>query len=155
MEDQHMHRTLPILLSLMLAVPAAALADPAPQKSAHGEPVLKQNGKASYYGDKFNGRKTASGKRFDQNGMTAASKTLPLGTKATVTDKDTGKSVNVTVTDRGPHAKGRVMDVSKKAAQKLEMTHDGVDPVTVEARPSQQPNPEIRRKIEEKATAQK
>ncbi|WP_313806212.1 septal ring lytic transglycosylase RlpA family protein [Flavobacterium sp.] len=70
---------------------------------------------ASYYHDKFNGRKTASGKRFDNSKLTAAHKKLPFGTKVRVTNPINKKSVVVTITDRGPFTRGREIDLSKKA----------------------------------------
>ena len=75
-----------------------------------------QVGKASYYARSLAGGETASGKPETPSKLTAASKTLPLGTKAKVTNLDTGKSVHVTVTDRGPYVRHRIMDVSRKAA---------------------------------------
>lgn len=77
--------------------------------------LLKKNAHASYYHDKFNGRKTASGKRFDNNGYTAAHKKLPFGTKLKVTNEANGKFVIVEVNDRGPFSKGRELDLTKKA----------------------------------------
>jgi rare lipoprotein A len=68
---------------------------------------VEQHGKASYYSSKLQGHKIASGTRMKQNAMTAASRTLPLGAKAKVTNVETGKSADVTVNDRGPNAKGR------------------------------------------------
>lgn len=76
---------------------------------------------ASYYHDRFNGRKTASGKRFDNSKYTAAHKKLPFGTKLRVTNPVNSKSVIVTVTDRGPFTRGREIDLSKKAF--MEITH--------------------------------
>ena len=70
---------------------------------------------ASYYHDRFNGRKTASGKRFDNSKMTAAHKKLPFGTKLRVTNPANSKSVIVTVTDRGPFTRGREIDLTRKA----------------------------------------
>lgn len=70
---------------------------------------------ASYYADKFNGLRTASGKKFDNNKLTAAHKKLPFGTMVRVTNEKNGKSVVVEVTDRGPFVKGREIDLSKKA----------------------------------------
>ncbi|MBF4485645.1 septal ring lytic transglycosylase RlpA family protein [Flavobacterium sp. CSZ] len=70
---------------------------------------------ASYYHDKFNGRKTASGKKFDNNKLTAAHKKLPFGTKLKITNVLNKKSVIIEVTDRGPFVKGREIDLSKKA----------------------------------------
>lgn len=77
--------------------------------------LYKENAHASYYHDKFTGRKTASGKIFNNNELTCAHKTLSFGTKLKVTSIKTGKSVIVTVTDRGPFTKGRDIDLSKKA----------------------------------------
>jgi len=79
-------------------------------------------GVASFYAGKFHGRKTASGDIYNQNEMTCAHRTLPFGTKLKVTNPDTGKSCEVTVTDRGPFKKNRVLDLSKAAASKLGIT---------------------------------
>ena len=76
---------------------------------------FKKNAHASYYHDKFNGKKTASGKRFDNNRLTAAHRKFPFGTKLRITNEENGKSVIVEVTDRGPFARGREIDLSKKA----------------------------------------
>jgi rare lipoprotein A len=73
--------------------------------------------------------------------MTAASRTLPLGTVAKVTNQKTGQSVAVEVNDRGPYAKGRILDVSEKAATRLGMKHDGVAPVKVQPLPKDPPRP--------------
>ena len=75
----------------------------------------KTNAHASYYGERFNGRRTASGKLFDMNKLTAAHKKFPFGTKLRVTNESNGKSVIIEVTDRGPFVKGRELDLSKKA----------------------------------------
>jgi len=112
-----------------LAVSGPALAHPRHHR-AHRH-VHAQTGVASYYGTHMAGRKTASGKRFSPAKLTAASKTLPLGTKAKVINRETGKSVKVTITDRGPFKGGRILDVSPKAAQTLGMKDDGVAKVKV------------------------
>jgi rare lipoprotein A len=91
----------------------------------------KQKGAASYYGKHFSHKKTASGEPLDPNKKTAASKTLPIGTKATVTNTENGKSTEVVVTDRGPYAKDRIIDVTRKAADELGMKKDGVTQVEV------------------------
>jgi len=84
------------------------------------------HGEASYYADFFDGRKTASGDRYDPNKMTAANRTLPLGTKVRIRRVDTGASVVVTVNDRGPFGKRRrIFDLSKAAAKKLHMLERG------------------------------
>jgi rare lipoprotein A len=74
---------------------------------------------ACYYADKFNGRKTANGDTFSNNKYTAAHKKLPFGTKVRVTNKDNGKSVVVTVNDRGPFTAGKDIDLSKKAFMEI------------------------------------
>lgn len=76
-------------------------------------------GSASYYAAKFNGRRTASGERFDNANMTAAHRTLPFGTRVRVTNVTTGKSVIVRINDRGPFTAGRLIDVSRAAADEL------------------------------------
>lgn len=76
---------------------------------------FKKNAHASYYHDKFNGKKTASGKRFNNQKLTAAHRKFPFGTKLKITNEANGKSVVVEVTDRGPFARGREIDLSKKA----------------------------------------
>lgn len=80
---------------------------------------FKKNVPASYYHDKFNGKKTSSGIRFDNNKYTAAHKILPFGTKVKVTNIASGKSVIVEVIDRGPFAKSREMDLSKRAFMEI------------------------------------
>ena len=98
-----------------------------------GQPVVEQVGEASFYGPGFHGKKTATGEKFDQDELTAAHPTLPLGTNATVTNLETGSSVEVEINDRGPYTKGRDIDLSKGAAKELGMTKDGVAPVKIEA----------------------
>jgi rare lipoprotein A len=92
---------------------------------------ITENGKASYYADKFEGHRTASGAIFHQNRLTAAHRTLPFGTKVKVTNVANGRSVKVRITDRGPSAEGRVIDLSKKAARKIGMVNTGVAVVEV------------------------
>jgi rare lipoprotein A len=89
-------------------------------------------GLASWYGGKFHGRSTASGEVYDMYQLTAAHKTLPLGTPVIVTHVNNGKSVEVTVNDRGPFVRGRIIDLSYAAAQALEMVEEGVAKVRVE-----------------------
>ena len=92
---------------------------------------VTETGKASYYADSFNGRKTASGAIFRQNKLTAAHKTLPFGTKVTVINIANGKSVKVTINDRGPFVQGRIIDLSSKAARRIGMINTGVANVEV------------------------
>jgi rare lipoprotein A len=92
----------------------------------------KRVGKASFYAKKFAGRKMADGTRMDPGRDNAASKTLPLGTRAKVTNLETGKSAVVTIKDRGPYAKDRIVDLSSSTAQKVGITRDdGVAKVEV------------------------
>ena len=90
-----------------------------------------QCGGASWYGPGFHGKKAASGQRFDQNAMTAAHKSLPFGTVVRVVDQRTGKSVKVTINDRGPFHKGRIIDLSKAAATQLGIRNAGTGKVCI------------------------
>lgn len=90
---------------------------------------VRERGKASYYGGKFHGKKTASGERFNQKAMTAAHRTLPFGTKVKVKNLNNGKQVVVKINDRGPSSKSRTIDLSRGAAKKLGMIQAGVAPV--------------------------
>jgi len=104
-----------------------------PVKGRPGQFTFKtQVGMASYYADQFHGRPTASGQIFDMNALTAAHRTLPLGTTVRVTSLDTGKSVEVLVNDRGPFVKGRVIDLSKGAAEKIGLAERGIGLVKIE-----------------------
>ena len=89
-------------------------------------------GKASYYAHRFHGRSTASGETYDETKLTAAHRTLPFGTRVRVTNLENGRSVSVRINDRGPHRKGRVIDVSYVAAKRLGFVRDGVARVRVE-----------------------
>ena len=88
--------------------------------------------KASWYGPGFHGRPTASGEIFDENTLTAAHKELPFGTKIKVTNLNNDKSIVVTINDRGPYIAGRELDLSKAAAQRVEMIEAGVVNVKME-----------------------
>jgi rare lipoprotein A len=89
-------------------------------------------GIASYYADKYHGRKTANGETFDMHAMTAAHKTLPFDTRIRVTNMNNGKQVDVRINDRGPFVKGRILDLSLGAAKKLDMIGTGTAPVRIE-----------------------
>jgi rare lipoprotein A len=91
-----------------------------------------ERGDASYYAHDFHGRKTASGEHFDMHELTAAHRTLPMGTRVRVTNLDNGRDVVVRINDRGPFKRGRVIDVSYEAAKTLDMVASGVAPVKVE-----------------------
>jgi rare lipoprotein A len=97
----------------------------------------KRVGKASFYAKKFAGKQMSDGTRMDPHGDNAASRTLPLGTTAKVTNVQTGQSAVITIKDRGPYAKGRIVDLSPSTAQKIGITRDNgvakvqVDPIAV------------------------
>jgi rare lipoprotein A len=93
-----------------------------------GEPVT---GKASYYGEEFFGRTMADGTPMDPDSNIAASRTLPIGTKAEVTNLENGKSAVVEIRDRGPYIDGRIIDLTPKTAEELDMVTEGVVPVEV------------------------
>lgn len=93
----------------------------------------KKNAHASYYHDKFNGRRTASGTKFDNNKYTAAHRKFAFGTMLKVTNENNGKSVIVKVTDRGPFSKGREIDLSRRAFMEIAANKNtGVLKVTIE-----------------------
>ena len=87
---------------------------------------ITETGNASYYGDEFVHRHMANGRKFSQHKLTAAHKTLPLGTKVTVINLTNHERVRVRITDRGPFVKGRIIDLSKKAARRIDMIDAGV-----------------------------
>jgi rare lipoprotein A len=104
--------------------------------ASEAELQLLGSGRASYYADKFDGRRTASGEIFDQDELTAAHRTLPMGSLVKVTCEKTGRSVTVRVNDRGPFTGSRVIDVSKAAARELGMLNAGLTDVTLELLPT-------------------
>lgn len=91
-----------------------------------------QTGKASFYADKFEGRPTASGEKYKHSKLTAAHKALPFGTKVRVTNTANNRSVEVVINDRGPYVEGRVIDLSKSAAEKLGFVNIGLADVTID-----------------------
>lgn len=95
---------------------------------------VTETGTASYYGDQFNHRQTASGKKFNKHRLTAAHKTLPFGTKVIVINLTNHERVKVRITDRGPFVKGRIIDLSEKAAKKINMTRQGIAQVELKYR---------------------
>jgi rare lipoprotein A len=111
----------------------------APQPDLEGRPVLSEVGLASWYGPPYAGRKGADGTVYDQNAMTAAHLTLPLGTTVRVTNLTTNQSAIVRITDRGPFVRGRIIDLSLAAAKAIGVYRVGVARVRVEAFPSATP----------------
>jgi rare lipoprotein A len=112
--------------------PSAAAGASQPSKPPLDLSGRKRVGKASFYARKFTGRVMADGTRMDPADDNAASKTLPLGTRARVTNLETGQSATVTIQDRGPHVKGRILDVSPATAKQIGLDKsDGVAKVAV------------------------
>ena len=120
-----------------------SLKDPLSQQAAEGEAALKTNlndnnsstqkGLASWYGNKFHGKKTASGKKFNMYALSVAHPSLPFNSWVKITHIETGQSVFAQVTDRGPYAKGRIIDLSKATAQAIGLLPKGVGLVEIEA----------------------
>ena len=116
------------IISLLFLTPTLATTkQDTPEKNKEPDVTQTHHGKASWYEIKCNGgTQTASGIPLRDHAMTAAHKTLPMGTKVRVTNKNNGKSVILKITDRGPYIKGRVIDVTKGAAKKLGFIKAGV-----------------------------
>ncbi len=104
---------------------SVATAPAQPRPSTRGE----VDGRASYYGDPYHGRKTANGETFDKNKMTAAHRSLPFNTWVRVENQLNGKEVDVRINDRGPFVAGRTIDLSEGAARKIDMIRSGVVPI--------------------------
>ncbi len=98
--------------------------------------VSEEYGKANYYADSLQGRKTSSGEKYDKNELTCAHKTLPYGTKVRVTRLDNKKSVIVRVIDRGPFKEGYIIELSRRAAEEVDLVRDGTASVRVEIVPN-------------------
>lgn len=130
--------------------PNISEAKPAPVDSAQTKPVARhqaktkpyQIGTASWYGENFEGKPTASGEPYNMYDMTAAHLTLPIGSYVKVTNLRNGKAVVVRVNDRGPIVPGRIIDLSYGAAQALQIRHRGLQRVRLDLVPSNQPKTE-------------
>jgi rare lipoprotein A len=131
-----------LLLLVSAAVVAAASRGRGGEEEDAGERRV-QLGLASYYGPGFHGEDTASGEEFDQRAMTAAHRTLPMGTVVRVTNLENGRSVVVRINDRGPYGRnyrnGTIIDLSKGAARRLRFLEDGLVRVRVEVLRSPRP----------------
>lgn len=108
------------VLTLLACLPACA-----GSRGLGGASPDSQTGVASYYSSSLHGRPTASGRTYRKNELTAAHRTLPFGTRVRVTNLENGRTVVVTITDRGPHRKGRIIDLSKRAARELDIVRSG------------------------------
>jgi len=113
-----------LVIAILISLPMSA--------SARVKEGYTEKGMASYYHDRFNGRRTASGEIYNKRVRSAAHKSLPLGTKVRVTKVKSGKSIVVRINDRGPFAKGRIIDLSRRAARDLGIINSGVAKVEVE-----------------------
>jgi rare lipoprotein A len=112
------------IVAILISLPVSA--------SARVKQGQTQRGVASYYHDSLHGRKTASGEVYNKRISSAAHKSLPLGTKVRVTKVSNGKSIVVRINDRGPFVRGRIIDLSRRAANDLGIIHSGVARVKVE-----------------------
>lgn len=112
---------------------APVVGAPQPAVKPKAEPSYQAQGKASYYAARHHGRRTASGERLNNNALTAAHRELPFGTQVKVTNLANERSVVVRITDRGPHGRGRLIDLSQAAARQLDMLRAGVAQVRVES----------------------
>jgi rare lipoprotein A (peptidoglycan hydrolase) len=111
--------------------PAPQVAPAPPPPAPHASHSTTKQVRASFMGTKPAGRPTASGEAYDPNELTAASKTLPLGSTVEVTNPSNGRSVRVRINDRGPYVKGRSIDLSKRAAEEIGLTEKGVGKVKI------------------------
>ena len=114
---------------LLIALTSLLLSACASQSLSPGG--YSAEGKASYYGARHHGNKTASGERFDQHALTAAHRSLPFGTRVRVTNLRNDKQVVVRINDRGPFAKGRVIDLSRAAAAAIGLVQSGTAQVVL------------------------
>lgn len=122
-------RLFPAVLASLLAVSGAHAASPG----------WEESGQASWYGGRHHGRRTSTGEVFDQNRMTAAHSSLPLGSRVRVTAQNTGESVVVTINDRMPPKGWRIIDLSRGAASRLDMVHAGTAVVRITVMPQAEP----------------
>ena len=119
-----------LMLGIFLSAPSLLFAKERPSHNAsHAKSII---GIASFYSTKFNGRRTASGEKFNSSALTAAHLSLPFGSLVKVTNMRNGKTVVVRINDRGPHVKGRMIDLSKAAATKIGIGRAGTARVRLE-----------------------
>ncbi len=126
MQRAHLLPAVAVAMLVLLAGCSHAVITSPPVPPAAG---LEEVGFASWYGAQHQGRRTASGEVFDMNQLTAAHRTLPFGTRLLVTNRDTSRSTEVRVNDRGPFVDGRILDVSYAAARQLGVVGAGIFPV--------------------------
>jgi len=125
------------LLSFLLScAPARQPPSPPSPASTKGQ-IYHEVGYASWYGKEFHGRRTSSGEVYDMHALTAAHRTLPLGTVVQVTNSANGRSVQVRINDRGPFVANRILDLSYRAAQEIDMAEKGLAWIRLEAWPNE------------------
>ena len=130
-----------VLLIVMMAMTGCASApQDAPAGDGRDSPVpltpgdtFRESGQASYYSDALHGRSTASGEPYDKSKLTAAHKSLPFGTRVRVTNSDNGQSVTVRINDCGPFVAGRIIDLSRAAAERIGLITAGIAAVEIQA----------------------
>lgn len=132
LESHACYRPLPGTLPMLATLVLLSLGWAPASGTAHKGPAFAQVGIASWYGPGFHGKETAKGERFNQDKLTAAHRTLPLGIKVEVTNVTNGKSVEVEINDRGPYVNGRVIDLSRAAAIRLGMKEAGLARVQIQ-----------------------
>ncbi|MEM1135860.1 MAG: septal ring lytic transglycosylase RlpA family protein [Bacteroidota bacterium] len=132
-----MHKCKPVsflfVLFTWIASTSCNTEDVMPETQALPNTTFEQEGIASYYADKFEGRTTANGEVFRQDSLTAAHKHLPFGTEVLVTNLKNNKQLTVRINDRGPFVTGRIIDLSRSGAQALDFINDGIITVKIEA----------------------
>ena len=121
-----------LFVMLLLVAGCAATGPTIRSGGGSGRDRSESTGFASFYGSEFHGRRTASGERYDEGELSAAHRTLPFGTRVRLTNLKNGRTVVVTITDRGPFRRGRIVDVSKRAARELGFLRAGVARVRLE-----------------------
>ncbi len=129
---KHELRSLSHALIVITVVALAACGGSASVGAGNGRSGHALTGEASWYGERFQGRSTASGEPFDMHDMTAAHRTFDFGTVVRVTRLDNRKSVVVRINDRGPYSGGRIIDLSRAAADEIDMLRDGTAEVRLE-----------------------
>lgn len=122
-----MKQALPFLTLLILASSCHRKSIPGSSREVSGT----ETGLASYYSESYNGKKTANGEFYYSSELTAAHKKLPFNTKVKVTNLSNGKTVKVRINDRGPYVEGRIIDLTRAAAKKIDMLTDGVVKVKI------------------------
>jgi rare lipoprotein A len=142
-----MRALIPVAVALIASTGGPAPAQQQRQQQQQPEAACQEEGTASFYGHTGRSR-TASGEPVDPEGRTAASRDLPLGTQATVTNRQTGQSTDVRVNDRGPTRTDRAIDLSRQAARDIGMERSGTAPARIEADPARQPDPAVREQLE-------